>query len=232
MATRKGLILATMAGAAAGLYLLAKKHESDPDHVSVENNDQQPSQSSARRFVGVGAADLDELYRRTNAFMSKNVKPVKKTVYAYFPSIDKNDTIRQYLEDGEEYDTGEPYWDTFERAYVKTRQFMEFNQKTYCSQEINFTDKQQNEYWFLCNNLMLNYTIFDKRGGTTAEDERLAPYSEIWQVPREIMRSVEWIVNDAILVKFNGIPQFVVDPEGYSYARSIGFVETFFSYMI
>ena len=44
-----------MAGAAAGLYLLAKKHESDPDHVSVENNDQQPSQSSARRFVGVGA---------------------------------------------------------------------------------------------------------------------------------------------------------------------------------
>lgn len=91
---KKGIILATMAGAAAGLYLLAKKHEADPDHVSVENNDQQPSQSSARRFVGVGAVETNGMafYNRGGGVVRVGDMSIDELADFVDEHIDDNDT--------------------------------------------------------------------------------------------------------------------------------------------
>lgn len=180
-------------------------------------------QQQVKGCKGVGAISRKELWKRTNAYMNANVQPCDKTVYAYLPSLNKNNTINEYLREGKRYDTGEyDSWYKFQH-----KKYMDFSEKVVCSQCVNFTSKQQKLYDFLCNSLLVDYDIFSGHGGNQTDDKRIEQYDALYQVPREIMETIEWYLVDCILISYNGVPQFIVDPEGRGYASYIGFLPTF-----
>lgn len=184
-----------------------------------------------RSVSGIGKLDREKLHKQLDEYMIDHEKKCNHTVTAYFPSLNKNETLQQYLRDGEEYDLGDRRWDYADREWVQSRKFMNFDEKAVCTSCVNFNQSNYKLYEFLCNSLMSPYSIFKGRGGSYCDDPRLDQYESMWQVPRALMKELQsagaFYHGDCILISFNNIPQFVVDPQGYEHARYIGFVSTF-----
>ena len=176
---------------------------------------------------GIGA-----LVTRTelNAFLNNNVKRCNKMVNAWWTYLNKQDKLYDYIEDYEKRDEPEVYYsgpyNQRKEEYPRGKW-----QRAKCSKQLDFNERTHKYYAALCNNLLSGFDVFEGMGGTANDDPRLAKYEEWYQVPRELVEELytngSFYNVKCILVTYNGIPQFVVDPQGFNYARYVGILDTF-----
>lgn len=181
-----------------------------------------------KQTSGVGAVRMPR--EELNAYLNKIVKPCHEMKTAWWASLNKNETLAEYLAEwelrGEPYDR---YWDYSERRWVD--RYTGYYRDAKCVKQLDFNGSSMREYQALCNMLMDDFDVFRGMGGTNSADPRLDKYKTWDQVPRELMIELReknaFYSTNCILVSFNGVPQFVVDPQGYDYARYVGICATF-----
>lgn len=130
-----------------------------------------------------------------------------------FPSLNKNDTLNEYLEQ-------------LETPYNEEREYKNYN---ICdckvTKEINFTNEKAYNYFI--NNLLSDFDFLVDEGGTYTDDPRAENMSQLTKDEKE---SIKWI-NLVVVVKLNGENKFYIDPQGYNYARYCGFDSELVNYI-
>lgn len=73
------------------------------------------------------------------------------------------------------------------------------------------------------NSLMLDFDFINGTGGSCTDDERINDIKDFWNMSDEEKDTVEWYLK-GIAVYFNNELQYIIDAQGYSYARYVGLV--------
>lgn len=73
------------------------------------------------------------------------------------------------------------------------------------------------------NSLMLDFDFINRTGGSCTDDERINDIKDYWNMSDEERDTVEWYLK-GIAVYFNNELQYIIDAQGYSYARYVGLV--------
>ncbi|MGU8921316.1 hypothetical protein ACV3UV_11465 [Clostridium perfringens] len=73
------------------------------------------------------------------------------------------------------------------------------------------------------NSLMLDFDFINGTGGSCTDDERINDIKDFWNMSDEERDTVEWYLK-GIAVYFNNELQYIIDAQGYSYARYVGLV--------
>lgn len=83
-----------------------------------------------------------------------------------------------------------------------------------------YTDNDKKIFANFCKMFMFDFTFLQGKGGQTAADERVNE-NNYKQLTSEQREGVKWYANDCIAVYNNGVLQFIINPEGFSYAQYI-----------
>lgn len=83
-----------------------------------------------------------------------------------------------------------------------------------------YTDNDKKIFANFCRMFMFNFTFLQGKGGQTTADERVNE-NNYKQLTSEQREGVKWYADDCVAVYNNGVLQFIIDPEGFSYARYI-----------
>lgn len=83
-----------------------------------------------------------------------------------------------------------------------------------------YTDNDKKIFANFCRMFMFDFTFLQGKGGQATADERVNEnnYKRLTSEQRE---GVKWYADDCVSVYNNGVLQFIIDPEGFSYARYI-----------
>ncbi|HAT4302360.1 TPA: hypothetical protein I9089_002468 [Clostridium perfringens] len=73
------------------------------------------------------------------------------------------------------------------------------------------------------NSLMLDFDFINGTGGSCTDDERINDIKDYWNMSYEERDTVEWYLK-GIAVYFNNELQYIIDAQGYSYARYVGLI--------
>lgn len=73
------------------------------------------------------------------------------------------------------------------------------------------------------NSLMLDFDFINGTGGSCTDDERINDIKDYWNMNDEERDTVKWYLK-GIAVYFNNELQYIIDAQGYSYARYVGLV--------
>ena len=73
------------------------------------------------------------------------------------------------------------------------------------------------------NSLMFDFDFINGTGGSCTDDERINDIKDFWNMSDEERDTVEWYLK-GIAVYFNNELQYIIDAQGYSYARYVGLV--------
>ena len=120
---------------------------------------------------------------------------------AYFANLNKNNTLDQYKE---EVAKGDYYLNTLK-----------------VTREIYFKDKKS--YNLYINMLLHDFSFIDGTGGSYTDDLRINSMTDYYNMTSEEQKTVEWLLQ-GIAVYVNDELMFVVDAQGYSYARYVGLI--------
>lgn len=121
---------------------------------------------------------------------------------AYFANLNKNNTLDQYKE---EVAKGDYYLNTLK-----------------VTREIYFKDKKS--YNLYINMLLHDFSFIDGTGGSYTDDLRINSMTDYYNMTSEEQKTVEWLLQ-GIAVYVNDELMFVVDAQGYSYARYVGLID-------
>lgn len=124
-------------------------------------------------------------------------------VGSQFAHINKNSTLDQYKEE------------------VKANEF--YLQNVEITKEVHFQTVEALEYF--SNLLLNNFDFIANTGGTRTEDSRINSMIDFNNMTEEERKTVEFISCDSVAVYYNQELQFVIDAQGYSFARYVGLVE-------
>lgn len=83
-----------------------------------------------------------------------------------------------------------------------------------------YTDNDKKIFANFCRMFMFNFTFLQGKGGQATADERVNE-NNYKQLTSEQREGVKWYADDCVAVYNNGVLQFIIDPEGFSYARYI-----------
>lgn len=83
-----------------------------------------------------------------------------------------------------------------------------------------YSDNDKKIFANFCRMFMFNFTFLQGKGGQTTADERVNE-NNYKQLTSEQREGVKWYADDCVAVYNNGVLQFIIDPEGFSYARYI-----------
>ena len=120
---------------------------------------------------------------------------------AYFANLNKNNTLEQYKK---EVAIGAYYLNTLK-----------------VTREVHFRDLES--YNLYINMLLHDFDFIDGTGGSYTDDLRINSMTDYYNMTEEEKKSVEWFLK-GIAVYYNNELMFVVDAQGYSYARYVGLV--------
>lgn len=120
---------------------------------------------------------------------------------AYFANLNKNNTLERYQE---EVENGDYYNNTLK-----------------VTREIHFKDEES--YNLYINMLLHDFDFINGTGGSYTDDLRINSMTDYYNMTSEEQKSVEWLLQ-GIAVYVNDELMFVVDAQGYSYARYVGLV--------
>lgn len=83
-----------------------------------------------------------------------------------------------------------------------------------------YSDNDKKIFANFCRMFMFNFTFLQGKGRQATADERVNEenYKQLTSEQRE---GVKWYAADCVAVYNNGVLQFIIDPEGFSYARYI-----------
>lgn len=119
-----------------------------------------------------------------------------------FADLNKNNTLEQYQE---EVSKGK-----FSLENVRIEKEVHFNNLEALE---NFSNMLLNDFDFLANT-----------GGSYTDDNRLNSMTDFYNMDDEEKQTVEWNLR-GVAIYFNNELQFVVDAQGYSYARYVGLTD-------
>ena len=122
-----------------------------------------------------------------------------------FANLNKNCTLGEYKEYCDLPEAGEWY-----------------HQDAMVTKDILFTDEKA--YAFFSNMLLDDFDFIAGTGGSATDDERVNEYKDFLNMDSETRKTVKWYCDNAVAVYLNGSLMFVIDAQGYSYARYVGMV--------
>lgn len=118
-----------------------------------------------------------------------------------FAKLNKNDTLDRYKEE------------------VKKGEYYLENVKI--TKEVHFKNAESLEYF---SNLLLNdFDFLQGTGGSFTDDNRINSMTDYYNMDEEERNTVQWNLK-GVAVYLNNELQFIVDAQGYSYARYVGLV--------
>ena len=120
---------------------------------------------------------------------------------AQFANLNKNNTLDQYKK---EVEAGAYYLNTLK-----------------VTREIHFKDLKS--YNLYINMLLHDFDFIDGTGGSYTDDLRINSMTDYYNMTSEEQKSVEWLLQ-GIAVYVNDELMFVVDAQGYCYARYVGLI--------
>ena len=126
----------------------------------------------------------------------------QKTFSFKWAHLNKNSNLKTYIDE------------------VKNNEY--YNRDGKITHEWTFTDFQALQS--LKSNLLTDFSQIAGLGGTDSDDPRLEKYTHINEVPRDIVDSVKWH-NLVIAVIYENKIKFVIDPQGFNYARYVGLTD-------
>lgn len=80
-------------------------------------------------------------------------------------------------------------------------------------------------YELFKNQLLDDYDFLDGKGGTATDDFRINAMEDYRRMSELERKTVEWYIDNAVAIYVNGKLTIIIDPEGYSYARYVYFVD-------
>lgn len=122
-------------------------------------------------------------------------------INANFANLNKNNTLKQYEE---EIKAGDYYKNTLK-----------------VTREIHFKSIAALKAY--SNQLLNDFDFIDGTGGSYTEDKRINSMTDYNNMSEADRKTVEWILQ-GIAVYFENELQFVIDAQGYSYARYVGLI--------
>lgn len=120
---------------------------------------------------------------------------------AYFANLNKNNTLERYQE---EVAKGDYYLNTLK-----------------ATREVHFKDLKS--YNLYINMLLHDFDFIDGTGGSYTDDLRINSMTDYYNMTSEEQKTIEWLLQ-GIAVYVNDELMFVVDAQGYSYARYVGLI--------
>lgn len=121
---------------------------------------------------------------------------------AKFANLNKNNTLEQYKE---EVIKGDYYLNTLK-----------------VEKEVHFKDAKSLKYFE--NMLLHDFDFIKGTGGSYTEDLRVNSMSDHYNMSSEDRNTVEWLLK-GIAVYNNNELQFIIDAQGYNYARYVGLID-------
>ena len=145
-----------------------------------------------------------ETTRKAGELLNEYVSEIDVTFRAKWADMNKNATLDEYKEEVRKGDYSV--------------------RKARCVLSLDF-DEYSTAYEWLCENLLTDIPLLNGMGGSSTEenDEQIADLKKIYDY--EWARHAHWYSIDCILVTVDGEPKFVIDPQGYSYARYVGLLD-------
>lgn len=120
---------------------------------------------------------------------------------AYFANLNKNNTLERYQE---EIAKGDYYLNTLK-----------------VTREIHFKDLES--YNLYINMLLHDFDFIDGTGGSYTDDLRINSMTDYYNMSSEEQKTIEWLLK-GVAVYVNNELMFVVDAQGYCYARYVGLI--------
>lgn len=120
---------------------------------------------------------------------------------AQFANLNKNNTLDQYKE---EIEKGDYYLNTLK-----------------VTREIHFKDSKS--FNLYSNMLLHDFDFIDGTGGSYTDDLRINSMTDYYNMTDEEKKSVEWLLQGVSVYLDNEL-MFVVDAQGYCYARYVGLI--------
>lgn len=142
-----------------------------------------------------------------NVYNSIEVKELEENAQYFvidseFADLNKNNTLDQYKEEVEK--------DKYRLENVKITKEVHFNNKEALT---NFSNMLLNDFDFLTNT-----------GGSYTDDNRINSMTDFYNMDEEEKNTVKWNMC-GVAIYFNNELQFIVDAQGYSYARYVGLTD-------
>lgn len=119
-----------------------------------------------------------------------------------FAHLNKNCRMEQYIEE------------------VKTEEFSLEDVKI--TKEVHFTNEQALRYFE--NMLLVDFDFLEQTGGSFTDDNRIQTMTDYNNLTEEERQTVKWNLY-GVAIYYNNQLQFVVDAQGFSYARYVGLVD-------
>lgn len=119
-----------------------------------------------------------------------------------FADLNKNNTLDQYKEEVKK--------DKYKLENVKITKEIHFNNQEALT---NFSNMLLNDFDFLTNT-----------GGSYTDDNRINSMTDFYNMDEDEKRTVKWNLS-GVAIYFNNELQFIVDAQGYSYARYVGLTD-------
>jgi hypothetical protein len=180
-----------------------KKAEKEKQHQEFLKWQEQRELESAEydKRMEEEKKQTEEIYNRIE------VKEIEETEQYFvtgseFAHLNKNNTLDQYKE---EVLKGE-----YELNNVKITKEIHFNNETAL---INFSNMLLNDFSFL-----------EGTGGSYTDDNRINSMTDYHNMDEEERNTVKWNLT-GVAIYFNNKLQFIVDAQGYSYARYVGLTD-------
>lgn len=149
-------------------------------------------------------------------YIVKNVNVIQlkeNEMYYYknvlFPNLSKCSTLADY----EMQLTNEEY------GYLNDNGLKYCKETVRIERIINF--KCEKAYEFYINLLLKDYEFYNKIGGSYTEDKRINTMQDLNNMEPAERKTVKWITR-AIEIRLKGDVKFIVNTEGYNYARYVG----------
>lgn len=121
---------------------------------------------------------------------------------ADFAKFNKRKTLAEYQE---EVAAGESY-----------------SQNVLITKEVFFSSEEA--YLHFAEMLLSNFEFLNNTGGSYTEDNRFTSEVDYYQMEKHERDTVEW-ASKGVGVYFNDVLMFIIDSQGYSYARYVGLVD-------
>ena len=119
-----------------------------------------------------------------------------------FAKLNKRNTLSEYQE---EVAAGESY-----------------SQNVLITKEVFFSSEEA--YLNFSEMLLSNFEFLNNTGGSYTEDNRFTSEMDYYQMDKSERDTVEW-ASKGVGVYFNDVLMFIIDSQGYSYARYVGLVD-------
>lgn len=137
------------------------------------------------------------------------VKPLTEheqyfVIGSQFAKLNKNQTLNQYKEEIAE---GENNY------YLETVKVQK---------ELHFTTQEALDYF--SNHFLTDFDFLEHEGGSFTDDQRIQTMTDYNNMTKEERETVKFNLY-GVAVYYNNELQFVIDPQGYSYARYVGLID-------